>query len=80
MINGFRDMDFELDERMLMRLGRVLAVHDHSVPDYDFQRLYDENKNNIIGMYIQHISEMDISDSLKAKALCYGMKAFDVNK
>ena len=35
-ISGFRDVDFELDERMLMRLGRVLAVHDHSVPDYDF--------------------------------------------
>lgn len=61
---------------MLMRLGRVLAVHDHSVPDYDFQRIYDENKDNIIGMYIQHISEMEISDDLKAKALCYGMKAF----
>ena len=75
-ISGFRDVDFELDERMLMRLGRVLAVHDHSVPDYDFQRIYDENKDNIIGMYIQHISEMEISDDLKAKALCYGMKAF----
>lgn len=75
-ISGFRDVDFELDERMLMRLGRVLAVHDYSVPDYDFQRIYDENKDNIIGMYIQHISEMEISDDLKAKALCYGMKAF----
>lgn len=75
-ISGFRDVDFELDERMLMRLGRVLAVHDHSVPNYDFQRIYDENKDNIIGMYIRHISEMEISDDLKAKALCYGMKAF----
>ena len=36
----------------------------------------DENKDNIIGMYIRHISEMEISDDLKAKALCYGMKAF----
>lgn len=74
-ISGFKDVDFELDERLLMRLGRVLTVRDQSVPDFDFQRLYDENKNNIIGMYIQHISEMDISDSLKAKALCYGIKA-----
>lgn len=74
-INGFRDVDFELDEGMLMRLGRVLAVHDHSVPDFDFQRLYQENQNNIIGMYIRQISEMDIDDDLKAKALGYGMKA-----
>lgn len=74
-ISGFRDVDFELDESMLMRLGRVLSVHDHSVPDFDFQRLYEENQDNIIGMYIRQISEMDISDDLKAKALGYGMKA-----
>ena len=37
--------------------------------------LYEENQNNIIGMYIRQISEMDISDELKAKALGYGMKA-----
>ena len=74
-IEGFRNVDFELDEGMLMRLGRVLSVRDHSVPDFDFQHLYEENQNNIIGMYIRQISEMDISDELKAKALGYGMKA-----
>ena len=31
-ISGFRDVDFELDERMLMRLGRVLAVHSRLLP------------------------------------------------
>lgn len=74
-IEGFRNVDFELDDGMLMRLGRVLSVRDHSVPDFDFQHLYEENQNNIIGMYIRQISEMDISDELKAKALGYGMKA-----
>ena len=38
-ISGFRDVDFELDERMLMRLGRVLAVHDQSVPDKYIHRI-----------------------------------------
>lgn len=75
LIEGFKDVDFELDEGMLLRLGRVLSVQDQSVPDFDFQRLYEENRDNIIGMYIRQISEMDISDELKAKALGYGMKA-----
>ena len=74
-LRGFRDVDFELDERLLLRLGRVLSVTDASVPDFDFERIYAENKDNIIGLYIRHISDMDISDSLKMKALCYGLKA-----
>ena len=45
-IEGFRNVDFELDEGMLMRLGRVLSVRDHSVPDFDFQHLYEENQND----------------------------------
>lgn len=74
-IEGFKAVDFELDERLLMRIGRVLTVTDLSAADFDFERLYEENKNNIVGLYIKRISEMDISDSLKAKALSYGMKA-----
>ncbi len=74
-LQGFRSVDFELDERLLLRLGRVLSVTDASVPDFDFERIYAENKDNIIGLYIRHISDMDISDSLKVKALCYGLKA-----
>lgn len=74
-MQGFKPVDFELDDRRLMRLGRVLAVNDVSMPDFDYERLYEENKDNIIGLYIRRISEMDIDDSLKAKALCYGMKA-----
>lgn len=74
-LRGFRAADFELDERLLLRLGRVLSVTDISVPDFDFERLYTENRDNIIGLYIRHIWDMDISDSLKTKALCYGLKA-----
>lgn len=74
-IKGFKAADFELDERMLGKLGRILSVTDMTIPDFDFERLYEENRDNIIGLYIRQITEMDISDSLKAKALCYGMKA-----
>lgn len=74
-LDGFKSTDFELDEHLLKRAGYILSVSDRAVPDFDFERLYAENKDNIIGLYIKKITEMDISDSLKAKALCYGMKA-----
>ncbi len=74
-INGFRDPDMEPDERIFEKYGRILSVTDNSIPDFDFQKIYDENRDNIIGMYIKQITEMEISETLKAKALCYGMKA-----
>lgn len=74
-LKGFKSTDFELDERLLKKTGRILSITDMAALDFDFQRLYEENKDNIIGLYIKHITEMDINDSLKAKALCYGMKA-----
>ncbi len=75
-LEGFRSVDFELDEERLLRLGRILDVKDETTPNFDYERLYTENRNNIIGLYIQKINEMDVSDSQKEKALYYGMKAF----
>ncbi len=75
-LKGFRGADFEPDTDDLMRLGRILSVTDETVPDFDYEQIWRENKGNIIGMFIERIGEMDISDDLKSKALFYGMKAF----
>lgn len=74
-LEGFKGADFELDAYLLKRAGRILSITDRSVPDFDFERIYEENRDNIIGLYIRHISGMDISDSLKDRVLYYGMKA-----
>jgi DNA repair exonuclease SbcCD nuclease subunit len=75
-IEGRRSADLELDPSELARLGNIISVTDQSVPDYDYDRIYMENRDNIIGMYIEKIRAMDIDENLKARALYQGMRAF----
>ena len=58
-----------------MQLGNVIEVVDQTVPDYDFNELYEENKNNLIGMYIDHICNSGEEDEIIRKALYYGIEA-----
>jgi hypothetical protein len=48
---------------------------DESVPDYDFEALYKENADNMIGMFIKRIKESDKNDQVVRKALYYGIEA-----
>ncbi len=76
-LEGRHAADFEIDEERLMQLGNIISVEDQSVPDYDYDRIFLENRDNIIGMYIEKIRAMDgISEELRAKALYQGMRAF----
>ena len=49
-IEGFRDEAVEFDKEAILSLGNVLEIIDQSLPNYDFQRLYRENADNIIGL------------------------------
>ena len=75
-IEGTHSADLDLDPAALARLGNIISVTDHSVPDYDYDRILMENKDNIIGMYIEKIRAMNIDEALKARALYQGMRAF----
>ena len=74
---GMRSTDITLDTALLMTKGDILSVADETVPDYDFDRLLDENRDNIIGHYIAKIQQMDQPESLKQKALYYGIRALE---
>ena len=43
--------------------------------DVDFDALYEDNRDNVIGMYIERIRQSGESESVKQKALLFGMKA-----
>lgn len=75
LIQGIRDelMHFNKDE--LKRLGNILEIEDESVPDYDFDALYRENSDNMIGLFIQRIREKTGQDEVTKKALYYGIEA-----
>ncbi|NLK74075.1 MAG: exonuclease SbcCD subunit D [Clostridiales bacterium] len=74
-IQGMRDVAMVYDKEAIMSLGNVLDVIDQSVPDYDFDQLYIENSDNIIGLFIKKIRETENHDIVTRKALYYGIEA-----
>lgn len=73
--SGFRDPDIEMDLSRIYSLGNVLEVIDETKPDYDFDALYEANKGNLIGLFIQRVRELPAASDSKEKALHYGIKA-----
>lgn len=74
-IEGIRDEAIHFDREAIRGLGNVLEVVDESVPDYDFDALYRENSDNMIGLFIQSIRESKKQDEVTKKALYYGIEA-----
>lgn len=74
-LTGRRDRDVLFSEEDLKALGNVVEVLDETVPDYDFDALYLENRDNIIGLYIKKIRESDVLETRREKALYYGLEA-----
>lgn len=74
-IEGYRDPDILLDSKELYEEGNVVEVVDHVLPDYDFEHLLEENKDNLIGAYIKKIQSESQNEEILQKALYYGIEA-----
>lgn len=74
-LTGIRDADIRFEREDFVSLGNIIEFTDLTVPDYDFEALYRENQDNIIGLYIKRIKEIQASEEVKIKALYYGMEA-----
>ena len=74
-IRGFRDEKVHFDKEAVYPLGNIIDVIDESHPDYDFDALYRENSDNMIGMFIKQIREIKHQDDANEKALYYGIEA-----
>ncbi len=74
-IQGVRDETIHFDKEALKGIGNILELEDQSVPDYDFDLLYKENSDNMIGLFIQKIRENAKQDEVARKALYYGIEA-----
>ena len=74
-IKGFRDADIEFDKTEIGLLGNVISVNDLTEPDFDFEKLYEQNKDNMIGMFIERFGDRSNLDELHKKALYYGTSA-----
>lgn len=74
-LEGRRDPDLIIDLQALQALGNVIDVLDQTLLDYDFEVLYQQNKDNLVGAYISRIKHSSEDDELKEKALYYGIQA-----
>lgn len=85
-LSGRRSSELVLDKEMFFSLGIVTEVQDDTLPDFDFERLEQENRDNILGMFIRCIRSCDASDGsqstssdseneIREKALNYGLEA-----
>lgn len=74
-LTGLRDERIHFDKEAFKGLGNILDIIDQTVPDYDFDTLYRENADNLIGMFIKRIRENENQDEVVSKALYYGIEA-----
>lgn len=73
-IKGFRDPDVEFTPENLKVGGNVLGVLDETRASYDMDRLFEENRDNLIGRYIELFGECE-EGSMEEQALYEGVEA-----
>lgn len=75
-IKGYKDPDIIFTIEDLYSLGNIIEINQLAVPDYDFDALYHDNYDNIIGQYIKQIGLVQSEDNdVSKKALYYGISA-----
>ncbi len=71
---GERDVDVQFDTENLDVYGNILEVVDKTWPAFDYEKLYKENKENLIGYFIDSIGISE-KDSIEFLALQEGIHA-----
>ena len=74
-LEGRRDPEVLIHIKEIYEYGNIIEVIDQVLPDYDFDQLYFENKDNLIGAYISRIRTHTEDEDLVKKALYYGIEA-----
>lgn len=73
-LRGERALDMGFSKDMLELPGNVLEVVDETVLALDIEKIHRENKNNLIGKYIESFGAYE-EGSLAYQALCEGIRA-----
>ncbi|MDD3221838.1 MAG: DNA repair exonuclease [Clostridia bacterium] len=75
LLKGYRDADIVYDTEKMLRLGKIAAIKDETLPWFDFERLYNENADNLIGMFIKKVYQMPMDEARRTRILSYGLQA-----
>ncbi len=77
-ITGTRDNQINLVikdlKEILLREFYYIDIVDNTTPDYDLTKLYKENSNNIIGLFIKEMEKQGLENETVKNALYYGLE------
>ena len=72
-LQGRVDPDLKIDLEKIEKEDRIVSVTESLVPDYNYEKLYEEHENALLGAYILEMQKK--ADPIAAKALEYGVEA-----
>lgn len=71
---GYSDVDMMFDFTNMDVYGNVLEFVDHTVPAYDYKKLLIQNRENLLGKYIESFEDC-AGGSIEEQALFEGVRA-----
>ncbi|GMQ62427.1 metallophosphoesterase family protein [Vallitalea maricola] len=78
-LKGIRDKDILFDTQYIKERVEEYVIYaeiiDTTTPDYDLDKLRQENENNVIGKYIEYMERQNIQDEISKLALYEGIEA-----
>ena len=73
-LTGYKDPELYLDMESLDVFGNITEIEDHTKPAYNLEKIYQQNKDNILGGFIEKLRDSG-ENSIEYMALCEGVRA-----
>ena len=74
-LTGYRDPDIQYRLERLEKMGNVVSIKDETLPWFDVERIYQENKENLLGLFIEKVNGMPMDEKRREQILSYGLSA-----
>ena len=74
-LTGYRDPDIVYRLERLETLGNVVSIKDHTLPWFDFEQIYQDNRDNLLGLFIEKVNGMPMDEKRREQILSYGLSA-----
>lgn len=73
-LTGYRDPDIEFETESIQNFGNIMEIVDETKPALNFDKLYTNNQENILGRFIECFSDAE-EGSVERQALYEGVLA-----
>ena len=73
-VTGFCDPEIRFDLSGMDAYGNIVEMADETKPAYEFEKLLEQNQDNLLGSYIKSFLGAE-ENSVEYRALCAGVQA-----